>query len=482
MIATIQPSKTQQKAWDLLTDKETLYILYGGSAFCGKTWLGCEWLVVMSLGHPGTRWFMARNELKELRDSTLLTLYKVLRHHSIEPDSVMKYNGQDHFIQFHNGSRIDLLDIKYLPSDPFYERLGSLEFTGGFIDEAGPTEFQAFDVLKTRVGRCENDRHGLTAKILMASNPSKGWLYNVFYQPDKEGTLPKQYKFVKALPTDNNFLDKSYLDNLQNISSVVNKQRLLYGSWEYSDSDNSLIEYDAILDSFGGAVSANVKPGEYYISCDAARFGSDSSVIILWCGLRAEKILQYNQLATTEVVQKIKQLKSQFNVPIKNIVCDSDGVGGGIVDQLPGCVSFVNNSKPVEVNYKKNENYVNLKAQAYFKLAELINERKIFINCQEPTIKEKIIQELEWVRQKNADTDGKLAIIGKKDVKEGIGRSPDFSDALAFRCFYALKKEPIGLNIGFYSSTHNKETEDLRGASQEYRDMKRAEEYRVKYY
>jgi phage terminase large subunit len=437
-LAEIKPSKTQQKAWDKLLDSTTLYILYGGSAFCGKTFLGCQWLFVMAMSYPGTKWFMARNELKELRDSTLLTFYKVLRHHQVEPDTVMKYNGQDHFIHFHNGSRVDLLDIKYLPSDPYYERLGSLEFTGGFIDEAGPTEFMAFDILKSRVGRYENQKYGLTAKILLCSNPSKGWLYQTFYLPSKDGTLPKNMAFIKALPTDNTFLDKSYLDNLQNISSRVNKERLLYGIWEYADSEGGLIEYDAIIDAFGGAVSAKVRPGKYYITCDVARFGSDSTVIILWSGLRAEKILQFEELAVTQTAQKIRALMAQFRVPVSNIVVDQDGIGGGLCDFLPGCVNFANNSKPKTTN-KGKENFTNLKTQAYFMLSKMINDREIYINCENQTIKEKLIQELEYVRLKNQDTEGKLAIVSKKEVKEAIGRSPDFSDCLMFRMYFELE-------------------------------------------
>lgn len=437
-IAQLYPSKTQEKAWIKLMDSFTLYILYGGSAFCGKTWLGCEWLFVMAMSYPGTRWFMARNELKELRDSTLLTFYKVLRRHQVEPDSVMKYNGQDHYIQFHNGSRIDLLDIKYMPSDPFYERLGSLEFTGGFIDEAGPTEFMAFDVLKTRVGRCENDKYKLAAKILLCSNPSKGWLYHTFYQPAKEGTLSRNMAFIKALPTDNTFLDKSYLDNLQNISSRVMKERLLYGMWEYSDSEDSLIEYDAINDAFGGAVNGKVLAGKNFITCDVARFGSDSTVIILWSGLRAEKILQFQDLAVTQTAEKIRTLKNQFNVPVSSICIDQDGVGGGVCDLLPGVVNFTNGGKPIP-RLGKDQNFTNLKSQCYFRLAELINEREIFISCENPTIKERITQELEQVRLKNSDSDGKLSVISKKEVKEAIGRSPDISDALMMRIFFELK-------------------------------------------
>lgn len=426
-------------------DGRTRYILFGGAAGGGKTFLGCEWLLVMALGYAGTRWFMARNELKELRDSTLRTFYKVMRHHTIEPDSIMRYNGMDHFIQFNNGSRIDLLDIKGLPSDPFYERLGSMEFTGGFIDEAGPVEFMAFDVLKTRIGRCENERHNLTPKILLCSNPSKGWLYSTFYLPHKQGTLPAHMAFVRSLPTDNKYLDKGYLDHMQTISSKVMRERLLLGLWEYSDSDDCLIEYDAIADAFDGAVRAKVKDGQPYITADVARYGRDTTVIILWNGLRAEKILQFSDLPVTETANRISALRAQFNVPLHNICIDQDGVGGGVCDLLPGTVSFMNAGKPIQRN-PKDQNYQNLKSQCYYRLAELINAREVFINS-DSALRERITQELEQVRMKNVDSDGKLAIIAKKDVKDAIGRSPDITDALMMRCWYLIGGGAMGLRI-----------------------------------
>lgn len=456
MEAAIKPTKTQQQAWDLLLDDRTRYLLFGGAAGGGKTFLGCEWLLVMALGYSWTRWFMARNELKELRDSTLRTFYKVMRHHGIEPDALMKYNGMDHFIQFNNGSRIDLLDIKTVPSDPFFERLGSMEFTGGFIDEAGPIEFMAFDVLKTRIGRCENDRHGLTPKILLCSNPSKGWLYGTFYLPHKQGTLPAHMAFVRSLPTDNEYLEKGYLDHMQTISTKVMRERLLLGLWEYSDSEGCLVEYEAIADAFSGVVGAKVKTGHPYITCDVARYGRDSTVIILWNGLRAEKILKFSDLPVTETANRISTLRSQFNVPLPNICIDQDGVGGGVCDLLPGTVSFMNGGKPVHRN-PKDQNYSNLKSQCYFRLAELINSRELFINC-DAGLRECITQELEQVRMKNLDSDGKLAVIAKRDVKDAIGRSPDITDALMMRTWYEVGGGSMGLRIIFPDRSSSRPT------------------------
>ena len=43
--------------------------------------------------------------------------------------------------------------------------------------------------------------------------------------------------------------------------------------------------------------------------------------------------------------------------------------------------------------------------------------------------------------RKNFDKDTKLQLIGKEEVKSAIGRSPDFSDALAMRMYYELKPQ-----------------------------------------
>jgi hypothetical protein len=41
---------------------------------------------------------------------------------------------------------------------------------------------------------------------------------------------------------------------------------------------------------------------------------------------------------------------------------------------------------------------------------------------------------------KDMDKDNKLQIIGKDKIKNSIGRSPDFSDALMMRMYFELAK------------------------------------------
>ena len=76
--------------------------------------------------------------------------------------------------------------------------------------------------------------------------------------------------------------------------------------------------------------------------------------------------------------------------------------------------------------------------KSWDKLTDLINKGQVGINCEDVNAKNDIIEELEQVRTKDADKDNKLQIINKDSVKAIIGRSPDFADALAMRCYYEI--------------------------------------------
>lgn len=423
----------QEEALLILTDQETEEFAYGGAAGGAKSWTGCVWLVFMALAFHGTRWFIGREELKRLRESTYQTFLKVCRAYGIEG---WKYNGQDHYILFDNGSRIDLLDLKYLPSDPFYERYGSIEYTGGWIEEGGETNFGAYDTLKSRVGRHLNEKYGILGKIFVTLNPKKNWCHAIFWKPFKTKALPAGRKFLQALVQDNPFIDKGYIDKLRSITDKVKKERLLFGNFDYDDDDLALIEYDAITDLF---TNTYVVEGKKYITADVARFGSDRSVIMVWNGFRVVEIKTLEKQRTTKVADEIEKLRIRHSIPLSQVVVDEDGVGGGVVDKL-GCSGFVNNSSPMDnPKTREPENYKNLKSQCYYMLTQYINDHKIYIACENYEIRELLTEELEQVKKKEADNDKKLEVLPKDAVKEQLGRSPDYSDTLMMRMFFELK-------------------------------------------
>jgi phage terminase large subunit len=120
-------------------------------------------------------------------------------------------------------------------------------------------------------------------------------------------------------------------------------------------------------------------------------------------------------------------------VPRSRIIVDEDGLGGGVKDILK-CKGFIANSRP-----QKDENYTNLKTQCYYRLAQKINARLISINCQDDKVKQLIIEELEQVKSYKPDDDKKVRILPKDNIKQLIGRSPDFADAMAMRMWEAPK-------------------------------------------
>lgn len=437
MKLTIKPSLKQHEAYQILEDKETKELLFGGGGGGGKSWLGCEWLVTMALRYPETRYFIARKTLKNLKKTTLRTFFKVCSHHSVKQGVHYNYNEQSATITFPNGSTVDLLEVKYNPSDPMFEDLGSSEYTSGWIEEAGEVDFGAYDTLKSRIGRQKNDEHGITDKLLITCNPKKNWLYKFFYKPFKDGTLPEYQKFLQSLVGDNTQIEKNYRENLVNIKDPVKKQRLLYGNWEYDDDPSVLIEFEAIDDMWTNTVDESE---ERYLIGDIARFGQDKTVIYLFRGFDLYKKFVWTKQDTMVTRNKIKDILKDERIPYSHVAIDDDGVGGGVVDGLSGIHGFVNNSRalPNKVTEDK-ENYRNLKSQCYFLLAQYVNSHKLRVSVNDPEWQEQLREELEQVRDRHPDSDDKAKEVVPKDkVKETLGRSPDYSDTLMMRMYFEL--------------------------------------------
>lgn len=418
--------KKQLECFRYLEDDVTTEVLFGGGAGGSKTFTGCLWQISRRLRYPGTRSVIGRSKLKNLKATTLNTFFEVAQEYcGLTPDVDFRYNASDSTITFYNKSVIYLKDLFLYPSDPLFTSLGGLEITDAFIDESAEVTEKAVNVLNSRI-RYKLDEFNLIPKTLLTCNPSKGWLYSKYYKPSLANDLLPYQKFVKSLVTDNKAISKHYLSQLQKLDKI-SKERLLFGNWEYVDDDALLFEYNSLQDMF---TNSYVQGGTKYITCDVARLGADKSVIILWDGLRAEKIESIDKNTIPEIIAKIGNLRAEHNIPNSKIVIDQDGVGGGVVDAFSGCVGFVNGGKAL-----KKENYANLKTQCYFKLAELVNEGKVFI--KDKAYKDVIITELEVVKRDKVDKDSqKLAIEGKDIQKQKLGRSPDYADAIMMRMWF----------------------------------------------
>lgn len=418
----------QTKALDYLQDKTTTELYFGGGAGGGKSFLGCYWILKSALKYQNSRWVIGRKELKSLKETTLVSFFKVCK---IQEFNEFSFNAQSNSIILKNSSVILLRDLAYYPSDPDFDSLGSLEITGAFIDECSQVRQKAKDILKSRI-RHNLDENNLVPKLLMTGNPSKNWVYKEFFDPARKGELPDHKKFIQALVTDNKNISEHYIESLKQIKDDNIKQRLLLGNWDYDNDPAQLVSYQTILNSY---TNTFVKCGEKYLTADIASEGSDKFVICFWDGWRLEKIYTFTKLKADEIENKLRELAEFHCVARSNIVYDADGLGMFLKGYLRGAKAFHNGGQ-----VQGRENYANLKTQCSYRIAEKFNSNEIYINC-DLKFKEDLEEEIQAAcKSFNADNDGKIQIIPKKIVKDTIGRSPDFWDSILMRAVFMKEK------------------------------------------
>ena len=416
----------QENAVYYLKDNETKELLYGGAAGGGKSALGCLWLIEMCQTYPKSRWLMGRAKLKALKETTLNTFFELSSNLGITDQ--FTYNAQANVIYWTNGSEILLKDLFLYPSDPNFDSLGSLEITGAFIDECNQIVYKAWQIVTSRC-RYKLNEFDLIPKVLGSCNPSKNWTYKEFYKRDRDNNLINTKKFIQALPTDNPHLPKSYLESLLALDKN-SKQRLYFGNWEYDDDPSTLIDIDSISDYW----NPNHLKGEgnMYMTIDVARKGKDKTVFRVWHGWLVVYRYEIAKSGLDVVVRKAKELQLKYKVSNSNTIADEDGVGGGVIDFL-NCKGFVNGSRALN-----DENYNNLKSQCGYKMAQKIVNREVGEICDNAEVKSVTSEEMEQVKQKDIDKDGKVALVGKDIVKQMIGRSPDEWDSIMMRYYFEL--------------------------------------------
>jgi hypothetical protein len=445
--------KKQEEALKILTSNKYKEFLFGGAAGGSKSWTGCSWVLFMALCYPKTKYFIARNELKDILDSVKVTFEKVCRAYGFDD---YKFNAQKNFIQFGNGSHINFIELKYKPSDPMYEDVGSTEYTAGWIEEVGEIHEMGATIISSRVGRHLNkrDENGKIRKnpikgiVLYTCNPKRNWAKREFYDKWKNGTLEDTKMYLPCYVTDNPFIEDDYIESLKDLAQKhkPSYERLFKGNWDYEDNPYQLAEQECIDNIFN---NDHVGEGKTYITADIARYGADKAVIMAWKGWQMVELIEYDKSSTQEIASAIMYLREKYRVATTRAIADEDGVGGGVIDYT-GIRGFKNGARAVRVNDIK-VNYRNLQVQCLYMLAEKINEDGLWINADLTNEQKKHIkEELAQIQRKpNKRDENKLDVKSKGDIKSDIGRSPDYRDALLMRVFFDLKQYNTEITVSY---------------------------------
>lgn len=197
---------------------------------------------------------------------------------------------------------------------------------------------------------------------------------------------------------------------------------------EESESDDMLCTFDAIQSMW---TNTHAKVGNRYITADIALHGSDKFVMFVWNGFKIIDHMVIDKCEANEVTEKIKKLAEKHSVMRSNITYDADGLGSFLRGYLEGAKPFNNGGSPL-----LDKNYKNLKTECAYALSKAINNGEIMVACE--LDKAQLIKELECLQSFNLDAEGKICILPKAKIKEIIGASPDYLDALTMRMLFEL--------------------------------------------
>ena len=450
----------QTLALDILESKNGITeLLFGGAAGSGKSYLGTYWVLKTCLKYPDTRALIGRKVLDELLKSTFVTFKKVCQEQGVVEGVHYKHNYQRNETKFYNGSVILWMHLGHKPTDPDFQRFGSLELTCAFLEEAGELVKKCVQIISSRI------RHNLVygePKLFMGCNPSKNFLYRDYYLAKKNNVLEPHRDFIQALTLDNYAPDHPYVKSLRNLDKI-DRDRLLYGNWDYEANEDCIFQpLNTIHDLFTNSAPLS---NDKYISVDVAGAGADRAVIVYWQGLQAQEFHIARKCTQQQLKDQIEVLKQKHNVRNSNIVIDADGIGLGLAElAFPGCKKFNNGSAPIiprDSQKRDRQNvgnkdinlvFSNLKTQCYYKMRDCAKSGELQLKLDkiqefgeniegitESSLRDYITEELDYVRRVDIDKDTKIKLLGKDKIKEELGRAPDFSDALMMRFYYDIK-------------------------------------------
>lgn len=205
-----------------------------------NSYIGCCWLTLSCMQFEGIRMVVARKVRKTLLETTWNTLKDVLRDWGLKQDVHYHINNLVYSITFWNGSEIIAMDLTPSPGDPDFNSLGSLEITGGFIDEVSEVSEKAVEVLASRI-RYKIAETFVVGKLFMSTNPCLTWVRSTFVMNDdgEPVELPKGYRYIpfSLFDNPNEQFRAIYYNKLSKLRNKADRDRLLYGNWLFTTSN-----------------------------------------------------------------------------------------------------------------------------------------------------------------------------------------------------------------------------------------------------
>lgn len=450
-------SRKQLLTLQLLNDPALVDILFGGGAGGSKSLTICFWMLLQLRNFPGIRIGLGRKELTKLKQTTVVTLLREAHIFMGINEHEFKYSELKGLITYSNGSSIQLVDLAPQPSDPNFDSFGSLNFTHVVIEEAGEVVKKARDVFISRKNRFMNNEYNIVGKSVSTCNPSQNYLKSEYYKPYKalgagdyqkwehgsvyvNGVRQTAYRaFIRSLAKDNPFIPLNYIEVLRKLPDAERK-RLLEGNWDFEDTDRMLFK-PMVLDRI---LRDQILPGKRCIGVDISDTGSDNTVLSLVENLmlvdQQKIVVDKDKPIGEQIAKAIIEYAQKQGITAENIGLDVIGVGASTRDflrQLGWFVKeFVAGASAADPITHINS-YKNLRGKTIYELSQDMDTGVFTIYSQLPTLE--IVRE-ELMAHDYTTEERVIMVKSKKDIKETLGRSPDYAES-AYIAYWVAKGE-----------------------------------------
>lgn len=310
----------------------------------------------------------------------------------------------------------------------------------GFHNEAGGLFFlceEASGIPSISFEPIEGAITGPDDRMLLCGNPTRTGGY--FY--DSHNAHINEYCALKFSSLDSPFYKKEVAESLARRygrDSSIYRVRVL-GEFPSAEPDQ-LVPYEVAESCVMIEVSRETP---ILWGVDVARMGDDETVLAKVHGMRALPLLRRKKMDT---MQSARWIASEYNkTPVKSrpvaILIDVNGVGAGVYDYLEMKGYPV---EPVNASWAaaNPQEYGNARAEAYFSLAEDLNNQKFCL----PDVDENgdpenellaQISSIKYVLKQGRGVAGEVIYIESKDDMKRRGfPSPDAFEAIIHTRFH----------------------------------------------
>jgi len=259
--------------------------LFGGAKRGGKSVALCQKIIALSMAFPGNRGLLARQNLTDLKDSTLVTFKQVC-----PPGLIARHHLGDRMITFTNGS---YFIYRGVGDEDELEKVKGIDLGWLAIDEPSEIEEATYLMLIAQFNWRLPNGSRPHYMAMLACNPEPGWVKKRFIDVE----LPDRI-FIPSLARDNPGLDPGYIDWLRANFPADWVEKYVNGSWEISEGmvykefnrDVHVIDHMPTLN--GMKIYGSLDPAPASITCKVdVAIDHDFNHFVFWEYYRSERML-----------------------------------------------------------------------------------------------------------------------------------------------------------------------------------------------